>query len=115
MKNVLTVLIVVVAFGLMVIMGYLIDKSLNVSNEFDEIIDETIDKIIIEPGQIWLSETDNPFEKDIYWYIIEIKEGYVKFFSIKYNKEKEHWDIPKENLWISSEINLFTRLYKRIK
>lgn len=76
----------------------------------------TLDQTTIEAGQIWLSETDNPFKEDIYWYIIETKEGYVKFTSTEYNKDEDLWVIPTQQYYgISNEISIFKRLYVRVK
>ncbi len=70
----------------------------------------------IKAGQIWVCETDNPFEEDIYWYIIETKGDYVKFTSVKYNKDEDFWIIPTQKLYgISQKIDMFKKLYERVK
>ena len=69
----------------------------------------------IKSGQIWASEIENPFEEDHYWYVIEIKEGYVKFCKIRYDEENKHWEIPIKNIFTSDKISIFTSVYKKIE
>jgi len=83
----------------------------------EKIIIEAIDdQTTIKAGQIWSSETDDPFREDIYWYIVEIKEDYVGFTNVKYNKDKDLWVIPKQIPYItSSKISIFKSIYVRVK
>jgi len=53
----------------------------SISNTLDQ---TTLDQTTVEAGQIWVSKTDNPFNKDIYLYIVEIKADYVGFTSVKF-------------------------------
>ena len=77
---------------------------------------DQLDETIIEAGQIWLSETEDPFKEDVYWYVIETKAEYVAFTSVKYNKDKDLWIIPKQITYTtSSKIDIFKRIYKRVK
>ena len=46
----------------------------------------------VRPGQVWIYETDNPFESDSYSFVIETKDGYVKYCQLKYKNHK-HRDI----------------------
>ncbi len=69
----------------------------------------------VKSGQVWVYETENPFEEDHYWYVIEIKEGYVKFCKIRYDEENKHWEIPIKNIFTSDKISIFTSVYKKIE
>ncbi len=123
MRDVLKVLIFFVVLGLVVVMGYHIDKFFIAISEKEKPmkvevdIDVTLglDESVVEAGQIWVSKMDNPFEEDVYWYVIETKKDYVKFSSINYNKTKKHWDLSSIHSGISDKISTFKKVNERVK
>jgi len=110
-------LVVVIFIIIILVLFSINDNSSNEEIIIDSIsMDNMLDQTTIEAGQIWLSETDNPFNEDIYWYIIETKKGYVRFTGVKYNKDKNLWVIPKQIQYgISNKISMFKRAYVRVK
>jgi len=69
---------------------------------------EESEKIKVEVGQVWVSENDNPFKNENYYYVvIDIRDGWVKY---KFNTGRPATDIIRS---IESTSELWHISYKK--
>ena len=95
--------------------SYYKDKKIN--NKSYDTYDTYVlaDSTKIEPGQVWASETEDPFRDDYNYFILEVEGDYVKFTFTRYNERTQSWVIPIGEIGTSQQIKIFTSIYKRLK